>query len=91
MTYSGSRALITGGLGFIGSSLARRLVALGAKVTLVDSLDPKYGGNRFNVEDIESNVVVQLGDIRDARLMESLLSGQDYLFNLPAKRATSIR
>jgi UDP-glucose 4-epimerase len=82
MTYSGSRALVTGGLGFIGSNLARRLTALGAKVTLIDSLEPKYGGNRFNVEDIKSSVTIHVGDVRDGRLMEQLLTGQDYLFNL---------
>jgi UDP-glucose 4-epimerase len=81
-SYSGSRALITGGLGFIGSNLARRLVGLGASVTVVDSLEPKYGGNRFNIHDIESRLAVHIGDVRDARLMESVLSGQDYLFNL---------
>ena len=43
--YSGSKVLITGGLGFIGSNLARRLVSLNADVTLVDSLIPIYGGN----------------------------------------------
>ena len=48
-SFRGSRALITGGLGFIGTNLARRLVALGAKVTLIDSLIPEYGGNLFNI------------------------------------------
>ena len=43
--------LITGGLGFIGSNLARRLVNLGAHVTLVDSLIPEYGGNLHNIFD----------------------------------------
>jgi Nucleoside-diphosphate-sugar epimerases len=42
--YRGSRVLITGGMGFIGSNLAHRLVELDAQVTLVDSLIPIYGG-----------------------------------------------
>ena len=43
--YRGRRVMITGGLGFIGSNLAHRLVELGADVLLVDSLIPDYGGN----------------------------------------------
>lgn len=78
----GASVLITGGLGFIGSNLARRLVGIGAKVTLVDSLIPTYGGNRFNVQDIASKVTVNVSDVRDAHSMASLVQGQDYLFNL---------
>ena len=54
--WRGKQVLITGGLGFIGSNLARRLVALGAHVTLVDSLIPEYGGNPFNVADIRNEL-----------------------------------
>ena len=50
--YLNREVLITGGLGFIGSALARRLVELGANVTLVDSLIPQYGGNLFNIAGI---------------------------------------
>jgi len=74
--------LITGGLGFIGSNLARALVALGAKVTLVDSLIPQYGGNRFNIDDIRDKVTVNVCDVRDPFAMAYLLQGKDYLFNL---------
>lgn len=74
--------LITGGLGFIGSSLARRLVSLNAKVTLVDSLIPQYGGNLFNIHDIKEKVVVNITDVRDPHAMEYLIQGKDYLFNL---------
>jgi UDP-glucose 4-epimerase len=74
--------LITGGLGFIGSNLARRLVELGAHVTLVDSLIPEYGGNLFNIADIEDKVRVNISDVRDEHSMKYLVQGQDYLFNL---------
>lgn len=77
-----SNVLITGGLGFIGSNLARRLVEYGAQVTLVDSLIPEYGGNLFNVRDIKDNVTVNISDIRDEHSMRYLIQGQDYLFNL---------
>ncbi|MDD5261020.1 MAG: NAD-dependent epimerase/dehydratase family protein [Methylacidiphilales bacterium] len=80
--YFNSKIIITGGLGFIGSNLARRLVALGADVTLVDSLIPAYGGNRFNIHDIEKEVHVNISDVRDAASLEQLVQGKDYLFNL---------
>ena len=79
---SKKRVLITGGLGFIGSNLARRLVDLGAEVTLVDSLIPEYGGNWFNIADIEDRVEVNISDVRDEHSMKYLVQNQDYLFNL---------
>jgi dTDP-glucose 4,6-dehydratase/UDP-glucose 4-epimerase len=80
--YSGSNVLITGGLGFIGSNLARRLLGIGAQVTLVDSLIPEYGGNPFNVHDIRERVEINVCDVRDRYAMEYLLRGRDFLFNL---------
>jgi UDP-glucose 4-epimerase len=74
--------LITGGLGFIGSNLARRLVELGARVTLVDSLIPEYGGNHFNIAGIEDRVRVNIADVRDEYSMDYLVQGRDFLFNL---------
>ena len=80
--FKKKKILITGGLGFIGSSLAFRLVDLGAQVTLVDSLIPEYGGNRFNIDGIESKVQVNISDVRDEHSMKRLVKDQDYLFNL---------
>ena len=80
--FAGSDVLVTGGLGFIGSGLARRLVELGAKVTLVDSLIPEYGGNLFNIHDIRDRVTVDLTDVRDAAAMSSLIKKRQFLFNL---------
>lgn len=80
--FAGSDVLITGGLGFIGSALARTLVDLGAKVTLVDSLIPEYGGNRFNIDDIRDRVTLNLTDVRDAAAMSSLIRKRQFLFNL---------
>lgn len=74
--------LITGGLGFIGSNLAIRLVELGANVTLVDSLIPEYGGNLWNIEPIKGKVRVNISDVRDEHAMKYLVQGQDFLFNL---------
>jgi len=80
--YSGKEILITGGLGFIGSNLARSLTVQGANVTLVDSLIPQYGGNTFNIDDIQNKVVVNVCDVRDTFAMAHLIQGKDYLFNL---------
>lgn len=80
--FAGKRVLITGGLGFIGSNLARRLVKANAQVTLVDSLIPEYGGNLFNIAGIEDRVRVNISDVRDEHSMKYLVQGQDYLFNL---------
>jgi UDP-glucose 4-epimerase len=79
--FAGSDVLITGGLGFIGSAVGRRLVNLGAKVTLVDSLIPEYGGNPFNIHDIYE-VIVDPTDVRDAEAMARLIKKRQFLFNL---------
>jgi dTDP-glucose 4,6-dehydratase/UDP-glucose 4-epimerase len=80
--FSGANVLVTGGLGFIGSSLTRQLVTLGAKVTLVDSLVPEYGGNLFNIHDFRDKVSIELADVRDTKAMEELIKKRDFLFNL---------
>ncbi len=80
--FANRRVLITGGLGFIGSNLARRLVEQGAVVTLVDSLIPEYGGNLFNLSGLEGRVQVNISDVRDEHSMKHLVRGQDFLFNL---------
>lgn len=80
--FAGSTVLITGGLGFIGSNLARVLVSVGAHVTLVDSLIPEYGGNLFNVHDLEGKLRINLSDVRDPYSLGPLMEGSDYVFNL---------
>ena len=85
MTLRGQRILITGGLGFIGSNLARRLVAEGAEVTLCDAMIEGYGGNPANVREIRSQVDVDSSDVRDAAAMERLVEGRDVVFHLAAQ------
>lgn len=80
--FVGRKVLITGGMGFIGSNLARRLVGLGAEVQIVDSLIPEYGGNLFNIADIQDKVKVNISDVRDEYSMHYLVREMDYLFNL---------
>ncbi len=80
--FTGKHCLITGGMGFIGSNLARRLLELEAKVTLVDSLIPTYGGNFFNINGIEDRLRVNISDVRDENAMHYLVMNHDYIFNL---------
>ena len=82
LQYTGKNILITGGLGFIGSNLARYLVKFGSNVTLVDSLIPQYGGNLFNISDIRGEVELNICDVRDSNAMKHLVQGKDFLFNL---------
>jgi UDP-glucose 4-epimerase len=80
--YAGKRVLITGGLGFIGSNLARTLCGLGAEVSIVDSLIPEYGGNRRNLAGISARVRIHVADVRDWPKLPKLVRGQDFIFNL---------
>ncbi len=80
--FNQKKVLITGGLGFIGSNLAKRLVQIGAEVTLVDSLIPQYGGNLFNIHHFQEQVNVNICDVRDPFAMSYLVKDKDYLFNL---------
>jgi UDP-glucose 4-epimerase len=83
--FSGKRALVTGGVGLIGSAVARKLVAAGCSVTIIDNLDPEGGGNRKNIEDCDDRLEVICGDIRDKEVIADLLEGQDFLFHLAAQ------
>jgi UDP-glucose 4-epimerase len=80
--WRGRRVLITGGLGFIGSNLARRLASLGADVLVVDSLVPEYGGNLFNVDAADGAVKVNISDIRDGHSLRYLVADREVIFNL---------
>jgi hypothetical protein len=78
-SYAGKKVLIAGGLGFIGSNLARRLLGLGARITLVDSLIQKYCGNRANVADFAGQVSIRITDVRDPHAIKHLNKGQAFL------------
>jgi UDP-glucose 4-epimerase len=76
------RVLVTGGLGFIGSNLSARLVESGARVTIVDNMIPRLGGNLFNVKEIVDDIHINFSDIRDAHSMDYLVKGQEVIFHL---------
>ena len=81
--YKGRNVLITGGLGFVGSNLARRLIEIGnVNVTILDALFPDQGGNLYNIEDISDKVSLQIVDMSDNYVINHLVSGVDYIFNL---------
>jgi UDP-glucose 4-epimerase len=80
--FAGKRVLITGGLGFIGSNLARELLEMDAAVTLVDSLVPEYGGLLYNIAGVEDRLTVNISDVRDEHSLRYLVRDQDVLFNL---------
>ena len=82
INFPESRVLITGGLGFIGSNLASRLLNYRCEITLLDSLIPEYGGNLFNISGIEDSVQVNISDVRDEHSLKYLVQNQDFLFNL---------
>ncbi len=80
--FAGKKVLITGGAGFIGSTLAIRLTELGARVVVVDSLIPEYGGNLHNLAGYEDQITLNIADVRDQYGLNFLVQDQDYLFNL---------
>jgi UDP-glucose 4-epimerase len=80
--YRGRKVMITGGLGFIGSNLARQLVGLDADVLLVDSLLPDFGGNLFNIDGFADRVHVNIADVRQQTTMNYLVRDRDVIFNL---------
>lgn len=80
--YKNKNILITGGLGFIGSNLAIKLVELGADVTIIDALISQYGGNLYNIEPIKDRVKVVRGDIREKKVIDKMIKDKDIIFNL---------
>lgn len=80
--WRGVPVLITGGLGFIGSNLARRLADFGADVAVVDSLVPEYGGNPFNLDGCAGRVRINVSDMRDPHSLRHMIGGRRVIFNL---------
>ncbi len=80
--FQGKKVLVTGGLGFIGSNLSIRLVELGAKVTIVDNMMPRLGGNLFNIEEVKDRIQINFSDVRDEHSMDYLVKEKDMIFHL---------
>jgi UDP-glucose 4-epimerase len=80
--FSGLKVMVTGGLGFIGSNLAHRLVQLGARVIVVDALIANFGGNLANVRDVADKLEIHVVNLSDKAAIERLVVGCDVIFNL---------
>ena len=79
--FKGKNICITGGLGFIGSAIARRLSDV-AHVTIIDSLIPEYGGNFQNIDEIKSKITVKKIDVRDIDTAKEVIKSTDFIFNM---------
>jgi UDP-glucose 4-epimerase len=82
MRFEGQQILILGGMGFIGSNLAIRLTNLGAKVTIVDSMLPQFGGNLANVDGFRDKITINFSDIRDRHSLNYLVQGFDIIYSV---------
>ncbi len=80
--FAGARVLVTGGAGFIGSNLARRLVDLGADVTVLDALLAGIGGEPFNLCGYENRLQWRRADLRDGAAAAECVRGRDFIFHL---------
>lgn len=83
--YKGREILILGGMGFMGSNTAHRLVAAGGRVTIFDAMFPQYGANPANLMGIEDRVKVVKGDIRDFEELKKHVRDKDVIFNYAAQ------
>jgi UDP-glucose 4-epimerase len=83
--FTGRKVLVTGGLGFLGSSLAVRLVEYGARVTIIDNLHPLYGGNHFNIAGVADKIRVLQDDVRNLEVLKPLIAETETMFHLAAQ------
>ncbi len=83
--FQGKNVLIFGGLGLIGSSVARRCITDGAQVTIADNRAPDYGANDFNLADLDGKFELIIGDIRESSFVDLIVRERDYIFNFAAQ------
>lgn len=73
--------LVTGGAGFIGSNLARRLIEAGSTVRILDNLST---GRSENLEGLDGRVETLVGDLRDRDAVRAAVDGVEVVFHLGA-------
>jgi nucleoside-diphosphate-sugar epimerase len=84
--YRDTPVLVTGGLGFIGSNLALRLHALGARVTVLDNLNPGQGGNHHNLEAIAGDIEIVVADQAERAVVDTLARDQEVTWGSACQR-----
>jgi len=89
MELKGKKVLITGGLGFIGSNLTHKCLELGAEVTVFDCLDPRSGGNLYNIQEIKDHIEICFHDILNFDQVTEHIVGKDIIFNRAASTSHS--
>ncbi len=83
------RVLITGGAGFIGSRVARKLLTLGYRVAILDNFSPQIHAEPADLpSDLRGSVELFRGDVRDAALCARALQGSHVLVHLAAETGT---
>ena len=83
--FKNKNILITGGLGFLGSSLSHTLIGYGANITIIDNLNPLYGGNIFNIKEVSDRITIIINDVRNMEIMMPLVEMADIIFHLAAQ------
>ena len=79
--------VLTGGAGFVGSHTARRLLELGYRVRVLDSLLPQVHGAEPD-PGLSADVELRVGDVRDQDAVRSALDGARFVFHFAAETAT---
>ena len=83
MFFNSKNVFVTGGAGFIGSTLVRELLKEGANVTVYDNF---LIGDNSNLDEVKDKIKILRGDILDKNLKETLVNNEiDYVFNLAAE------
>ena len=80
--YRDRKVMVTGGLGFIGSNIARRLLDLGADVLVVDAMVPNFGGNRVNLADCDGRLEICIANLNESDTINRLVRDREVIFNL---------
>jgi dTDP-L-rhamnose 4-epimerase len=80
--------VITGGVGFIGTALARRMISLGHQVRIIDNFSPQIHATQSLPDDLTGHVELLIGDVRDRVLLREALADAQNIVHLAAETGT---